>query len=270
VAAPNGGICAVVPAAGRGSRLGLQGPKLLAPVGDGATIWSVLSQKLLAVADHINLIVSPDGFAPIDEAIDQLGQRGCVTMSVQPAPSGMGDAIFCGYPIWSASATILIVWGDQVFVSIETLRRTCALHRGAPRRLVIPVVRLAEPYVEYLFDREGRLTGVRQSREGDACAADGYGDIGTFALSTDGLRDAWDDYLCGASAGAATGESNFLPFMPYLATRGWDVERCEISDAREARGINTPADLAFFQSLLQQSRKEQAAQVGQVWKVGQR
>jgi bifunctional UDP-N-acetylglucosamine pyrophosphorylase/glucosamine-1-phosphate N-acetyltransferase len=52
-------ICAVVPAAGRGSRLHESLPKLLAPLGHGATLWSVLSRKLLAVVDHINLIVSP-------------------------------------------------------------------------------------------------------------------------------------------------------------------------------------------------------------------
>src|SRR5690348_15615399 len=39
--------CAVIPAAGRGSRLGLDRPKLFAGLGDGLTIWDVLKQKAL-------------------------------------------------------------------------------------------------------------------------------------------------------------------------------------------------------------------------------
>src|SRR6266849_1702827 len=94
-------VCAVVPAAGRGSRLGGSTPKILAPLGNNATVLSVLCRKLLAVADHINLIVSPDGSGPIGAAVEREGLRDHITLSVQPHPVGMGDAIFCGYSVWS-------------------------------------------------------------------------------------------------------------------------------------------------------------------------
>lgn len=243
-------ICAVVPAAGRGSRLGADTPKVLAPLGNDRTVLSVLCRKLLAVADHINLIVSPAGCRPISAAVarDCLTDR--VTLSVQPRPIGMGDAIFRGYPVWSRAHTILIVWGDQVFVSMDTLRQACALHRGDKRTLVIPVVAMREPYVEYLFDNADRLIAVKQSREGDRCAPRGYGDIGTFALSVAGLRGSWRRYLNRAEVGGATREINFLPFLPWLSAHRWTVRRFTVRDEREARGINTAQDLAFFQSEL--------------------
>jgi bifunctional UDP-N-acetylglucosamine pyrophosphorylase/glucosamine-1-phosphate N-acetyltransferase len=196
------------------------------------------------------LIVSPDGAGPVSAAVEREGLRDRVTLSLQPQPIGMGDAIFRGYPVWSQARTILIVWGDQVFVSINTLRTACELHRGDDRTLVIPVVAMPEPYVEYLFHDSDRLLAVRQTREGESCAPGGYGDIGTFALSVAELRTSWLRYLNRAAVGGATREINFLTFLPWLSAHRWTVRRFTIADDREARGINTPQDLAFFQSTM--------------------
>lgn len=243
-------LCAVVPAAGRGTRLGGNLPKLLAPLGQGATVWSVLSRKLLAVADHVSLIVSPAGVAPLSEVIARDGLAGRVSLSIQPAPAGMGDAVFRAAPVWSRATTILIVWGDQVFVSAETLRQACALHHDDPATVVLPLVEMANPYVEYRFDHGGRLAAIKQSREGDECATHGYADIGTFVLSVAGLEARWREYREAGNAGALTREINFLPFLPWLAARRWEFRRLAVADARETRGINTPEDLAYFRSLM--------------------
>jgi hypothetical protein len=204
----------------------------------------------MRVADHINLIVSPEGEPLVRERTAKDIRNGLVSLSIQPEPIGMGDAIFRGYPVWSRASMILVVWGDQIFVSAETLAATCALHGGAARTLALPLVALPEPYVEYEFATDARLLAVRQSREGDRCAPGGLGDIGTFALSPDGLLSEWNGYLADAPAGALTGEANFLPFLPHLSAKGWSVKRMIVRDAREARGVNTPDDLAFFRSAM--------------------
>ena len=93
------------------------------------------------------------------------------------------------------------------------------------------------------------LTKVLQTREGDATTPNGFSDVGTFLLSTEGLKPAWEDYLETAPRGSGTGEINFLPFLPFLSARGWAITPLEVADPTEARGINTKDDLAFFQSL---------------------
>jgi bifunctional UDP-N-acetylglucosamine pyrophosphorylase / glucosamine-1-phosphate N-acetyltransferase len=239
-------LCAVIPAAGRGTRLGADGPKILTRLSPRDTIWSILYEKLSPLVDHIHLVVSPEGAA----AFPALPAN--VTTSVQPAPIGMGDAIFRGHDIWSHHDAVLVVWGDQVFVSTDTLKRSIRALREPHHHLVLPVTRMASPYVEYVFEGP-RLTKVLQTREGDTTTPKGFSDVGTFLLGTEGLKAAWDDYLARAPHGSGTGEINFLPFLPFLSARGWSVTPLNVANETEARGINTKEDLAFFQSLYKQA-----------------
>ena len=235
-------ICAVIPAAGRGTRLGTGQPKILTPLTARDTIWSILHAKVSPLADHIHLVLSPDGAAQFPSL------PACVSASIQSEPTGMGDAIFRGFDVWSQYDAVLIVWGDQVFVSGDTLSRSIAAFGSSQKHAVLPVTRMAVPYVEYVFEGP-RLARVLQTREGDSTTPNGFSDVGTFLLSTRGLKSAWEEYLKMAPRGGGTGEINFLPFLPFLSAHGWTITPLEVADATEARGINTKDDLAFFQSL---------------------
>ncbi|HEY1877732.1 MAG TPA: NTP transferase domain-containing protein [Rhizomicrobium sp.] len=235
-------ICAVIPAAGRGTRLGIGQPKILTPLTARDTVWSILHAKISPLVDHIHLVLSPDGAAQFP------GLPSCVSTSIQSEPTGMGDAIFRGFNVWSKYDAVLIVWGDQVFVSYDTLSRAITALGSLQKCAVLPVTRMSAPYVEYVFDGP-RLVHVLQTREGDTTTPNGFSDVGTFLLSTHGLKSAWEDYLNTAQRGGGTGEINFLPFLPFLSAQGWTVTPIEVADPTEARGINTKDDLAFFQSL---------------------
>lgn len=235
-------VCAVIPAAGKGSRLGTTGPKILTPLNDSETIWSVLQAKLAPLVDHIHLVLSPEG------AQDFPALPPHASSSIQPQPIGMGDAIFGARSYWEMYDAILIVWGDQVFVSTDTLSRALSALSSPAGQAVLPLTRMPDPYVEYVFD-SARLTTVLQSREGDKTNPNGFSDVGTFLLGTRGLTAAWNDYLSEAAHGSQTGEINFLPFLPFLSGQGWTVTLLEVADATEARGINTPEDLSFFRAL---------------------
>lgn len=232
-------ICAVIPAAGRGTRLGSDVPKIFTSLTKRDTVWTVLREKLSPLVDHVCLVLSPEGAAMAPVADD-------VSIGIQPLPTGMGDAIFGAHAIWSGYDTILVVWGDQVFVSRDTLERAIAACASG-KNVVLPVTRVAQPYVEYVFDR-GDLAKVLQTREGDATTPNGFSDVGTFLLNTAGLKDAWDEFSATAARGNVTGEINFLPFLPWLAAHGWTITPIEVDDATEARGINTPEDLEFFRA----------------------
>lgn len=241
----DGRICAVIPAAGRGTRLGLGVPKILLDVAAGVTVWDVLHRRVAPSVDHVHVVVSPDGAEPFRRRAAEAIAAGAVSVSVQETPTGMGDAVFGAFPHWAGHAAILVVWGDQANLSASTVRRVVAAHRRARGGLTIPLVPMPDPYVEYEVDGR-RLLRVRQSREGDACRPGGLGDVGAFCLGTDGLRAAWARYAAGAERGAVTGEANFLPFLAHLSrVDGRDVSVVRVADPVEARGVNTRDDLEF-------------------------
>lgn len=238
-------VCAVIPAAGRGSRLGLDQPKILVEIGDGVTVWRLLHRRLRPHVDRLHAVVSPAAEQAFRRHAASEIRAGEVSVSVQKVPTGMGDAIFGSADHWRAYGTILVVWGDQVNLSAATVRRVVAAHRSTGPAVTIPLVSMPDPYVEYELDGDS-LVRVRQSREGDHCRPGGLSDIGVFCLSTGGLVAAWERYLAGADPGATTGEVNFLPFLPHLSSvEGWPLAVVPVADVAEARGLNTLADLSY-------------------------
>lgn len=250
------GVCAVVPAAGRGSRLGLELPKILVPVDAGVTVWDMLRAQLAPHVDRLHVVVSPHGRPAFTAALAGGPPGPPVSVSVQPVPTGMGDAILGCAAHWAAYGTILVVWGDQVHVSGATVAEVLRVHAaGRGPRVTLPLVRQPEPYVEYRFGGDGRLDAVLQSREGDRCEPGGLADVGVFCLSTAGLVAAWQEHLADRTLGGVTGEVNLLPFLPFLSrAAGWPVVPVEIADGDEARGINTPEDLAYARDRLRARR----------------
>jgi len=247
-------ICAIVPAAGRGTRLSADVPKVFVPILPNLTIWDAVRDKLLQVTTPIILILSPDGlsYRRNNPAAFKPESFNNTTVALQSSPLGMGDAIFGAADLWREFDDLLIVWGDQFNLSLRTLNACIELHASHEKpALTLPLVRVPRAYVEYVFDSSGRLTHIRQSREGDACEPGGLSDVGVFLLTGGAaLIREWTLYREKCMTGSVTGEINFLPFLVHLSSIGWPVNRYETNDPAEAIGINTPEDLAFARQLI--------------------
>lgn len=242
-------LCVVIPAAGCGSRLGEKTPKILLPIVKEQTVWNILYDKLRLVADHIHVVLSNQGTILFEKQLAKDGNFSEVSFSIQKKPIGMGDAIFGASDYWDGYKNILVIWGDQVFVSNETLKKTKEAQASFKTAgLTLPITVVRKPYVEYIFNDDfSNLKTVKQTREGDKCRENSFADVGVFCLSTSGLMQAWKKFLKNVVTGNKTGEINFLPFLPYLSTRmRWAIKTVLVKDNLEARGINTRQDMAFF------------------------
>ena len=252
-------VCAVIPAAGRGSRLGLEVPKILAPVDGARTVWSFLRDRLLPSLPRIHVVLSPEGVRMFEREIASDPERARISTSVQRSPLGMGDAIFGARRAWEGSRRILILWGDQVNISAKTIREALAAAQDE-RCVVLPLATVNDAYVQYDFDVTGRLIRVRQSREGDHIDSGALADVGLFALSTAGLVELWRTYLDEAAPGEATGEVNFLPFLSYLSVvAGWEIRTVRVDDPMAAVGINTQAALEWSRRRLLAGEERKAS-----------
>jgi len=236
----------LVPAAGRGTRLGSPLPKVLTQVAGRAMIDYILD-RYAAVTDAVVLIVDPVARRQIT---DHLSGRE-ITFAEQASPAGMLDAILCGRDAVLAGAPdrIWITWCDQVGISASTVETLARLDAESPEAAVImPTVSQTPPYIHFDRDGTGRLVGVRQQREGDEMPPTGTSDAGLFSLSRRAFADLLPEYARAASRGRVTAEVNFLPFIPWVSTTA-KVITFDIAPG-EARGINTPADLAEMERWL--------------------
>lgn len=239
----------IVPAAGRGTRLGSPLPKLLTPVADTAMIDHVLRRHAPHVALAV-VIVHPDDRPAVDVHFSNAVTP--IELIEQPTPTGMLDAILLARDVVAAARPdrVWISWCDQVAISDGTVRAIVTRERDAASpAVVMPAVRQSPPYIHFERDEDGRLTAVRQRREGDAMPDVGESDAGLFSLAADVYLTELFTYAVGAlDVGTGSQERNFLPFLPWLAPRA-EIVTFDV-DPAEARGINTPQDLAALDAEL--------------------
>jgi bifunctional UDP-N-acetylglucosamine pyrophosphorylase/glucosamine-1-phosphate N-acetyltransferase len=229
----------IVPAAGAGTRLGADQPKVLVPVA-GRPLLDRLLELYRPFTEHIVVVAHPSFSGAL---------HGPFEIVEQHQRTGMLDAVLLAAPAVGRLRPdqVWITWGDQVGVLPATVERLAAAMAapGYPAAAV-PTVRRVDPYIHFDRDASGRLSGLRQRREGDAMPATGESDMGLFALSRDAFERHLPAYAAGVQVGTGTGERNFLPFVPWLAARE-TVVTFPCTDEREAIGINTPEDLRLME-----------------------
>jgi bifunctional UDP-N-acetylglucosamine pyrophosphorylase / glucosamine-1-phosphate N-acetyltransferase len=236
---------ALIPAAGRGSRLGFDQPKILFPLA-GATILEWLVDLLQPLCERFVLVLSPSGAAPVEAAASRL-LPGRLAIAQQPEPRGMADAIHCGLAHVDTTHT-LIVWGDQVALRPDSLQFLMRFHQGiAQPAAVCPTLWRDRPYIHFEREASGRLVRILQAREGDQMPERGESDSGVFLFRTETLRQHLPRLLASAECiGKQTGELNFLPIFPMLD----QLITAPIMTEAESVGLNSPADAAYLEQQL--------------------
>jgi bifunctional UDP-N-acetylglucosamine pyrophosphorylase/glucosamine-1-phosphate N-acetyltransferase len=247
-----GDYTAVIPAAGRGTRLGYSAPKILFPILD-RPILAWLIDALSPVCTRFVIIVSPSGREEIANAVDCLSVP--VKLAVQKQPTGMGDAVLCAEPLVN-TPSCLIVWGDQITIHQRTVGRCAALHGSrAGAKLTFPSIIKNQPYTHIERDASDRVTNVLQARERPIPYDHGESDTGLFIFNTEALFATLRIVRTnGLGCGAQTGEFNLLPALPYFETGPDAVRTLRISDEGETIGVNTTEEVCIVEDILRARR----------------
>jgi bifunctional N-acetylglucosamine-1-phosphate-uridyltransferase/glucosamine-1-phosphate-acetyltransferase GlmU-like protein len=236
----------VIPAAGRGSRLGSDGPKVLAPVA-GRPMLDWLLDLYLDRVETMTLVVQPAARDSVAQALRSRAPHAQV--AVQETPTGMLDAVGIGIEgtALRAGARVWVTWCDQIAVLPATLDRL--QREEAATALCFPTILQSPPYIHFERDPDRRIVGVAQRRDGDPMPATGESDVGLFSLSAEAARDRLRVFSAAAPASPNTGERNFLPFIPWLAATEV-VRTFPASHPIEAVGVNTPGDRVQVEAFL--------------------
>jgi bifunctional UDP-N-acetylglucosamine pyrophosphorylase/glucosamine-1-phosphate N-acetyltransferase len=241
---------AIVPAAGRGSRLGSDRPKILYPVA-GRSLIEWLLDFLEPNCSRIVFVLSPAGVAEVRPELERLVPDR-YEIVIQEVPRGMGDAVELALPA-VATPHVAIVWGDQVALRRQSVEACMSAHEGAGREAITcPTVFRANPYIHFDRDSAGRISGLRQAREGDAMPEEGESDTGFFCFETDSLRRLLPELRQLGLEGSETREFNFLPVIPLAAGQGLEILSPPVMTLAETIGINSAADVAAAETFLRE------------------
>jgi bifunctional UDP-N-acetylglucosamine pyrophosphorylase/glucosamine-1-phosphate N-acetyltransferase len=243
----------IIPAAGRGTRLGFDKPKILYPVA-GKMILEWLLDLFLPLCSSVVLVVAPDGRNAIEAELQRLA-RGRYRIAVQDAPTGMGDAVGIGLGL-AVTKHVAVVWGDQVALRKSSVEGAMRLHEGPlSPAITVPTVWRPDPYIHFPRDASGEICGLLQAREGDSMPAEGESDTGFFCFDARQLRDLLSGLRSSRDAvGRRTGELNLLPLIPRAARAGRGVATPQLVTLEETVGVNSAADALQVEGYLRNSR----------------
>ena len=228
-----------MPAAGRGSRLGYDLPKILYPVA-GRPVLRWLLDLLGPNCQVVKVVLSPHGKAPVDR------YPGAYEVVIQEVPTGMGDAVKLALA-GIATVNVVIVWGDQVALRRSSVDACMRLHAGPLQPdITCPTVFREKPYIHFDRNSADQISGMRQAREGDSMPATGESDTGFFCLKTDVLRQL----LTERHIGRLTREANFLPVIPLAIRMGYTVLTPHIMILEETVGLNSKEDVIAIEAFL--------------------
>ena len=238
-------LCALIAAAGRGTRAGLPYPKTLFPI-QGKPILVRIAELLAPYDAKPTVIVSPDGEAPIRQCFEQYSMASHLV--VQPEARGMGDAVLRLEQSLAFADTehVLLIWGDVPFIQPATVASVVETHWAQGNDFTFATRLVDSAYTVVSRDASGQVTRVIETREeGVGQPQAGERDIGLFVFRKTVVLDMLRKELAG-KWGKSTGEHGFLYIIGHLAARGHKVVALPVATELDLVSLNSMKDLDAY------------------------
>src|ERR1700685_1819109 len=246
----------IVLAAGEGTRMRSSLPKVLHPVAGQSLLAHVLSAAPAGAGTSLAVVIGPDHQAVVEEA------RRCrpdVETFIQRDRKGTAHAVLAARDaLVSGADDLLVVFGDTPLISAATFERLrAALKDGAA--LAVLGFRAEDPTGYGPLPLEGdRLIAIREhadcseaEREIDLCNA------GVMAF--DGRKAL--EIIEKIGRANAKGEYYLTDAVTIVRDLGWEAVVIETGED-EVRGINTKAQLAEAEQVMQARLRKAALDAG--------
>ena len=249
MSAPLPSLAVVVLAAGKGTRMHSTLAKVLHPLAGCPLIAHVLTSVQPLAPQHIIAVVGHQA-----DAVRRVSERFDACSVVQEPQLGTGHAVAQATTLLQDfEGDVLVLCGDVPLLRTSTLRGMLAEHRGREAALTMLTTRLDDPtgYGRILRDGQGAVTGVVEELDATAPQKD-LREInsGVYCLRTSFLFGA----LPRVGRHNAQGEQYLTDVVGLAAGEGLCIADLA-TEPDEIRGVNTPADLAFLETVLRHRRE---------------
>ncbi|MTD54810.1 bifunctional UDP-N-acetylglucosamine diphosphorylase/glucosamine-1-phosphate N-acetyltransferase GlmU [Amycolatopsis pithecellobii] len=166
-----GSLSTLVLAAGEGTRMRSDTPKVLHPIA-GRPLVEHAVRAVAGLHPQDLVVVVGHGLEAVSAHLDQLGKPlgRPVTTAVQEVRHGTGHAVSCALDALPAapSGTVLVSYGDVPLLDTETLAALLAEHHEHGNAVTVLTAVLEDPtgYGRIIRDNDGAVRGIVEQRDG--------------------------------------------------------------------------------------------------------
>ena len=240
----SGELALLVLAAGRGSRMRSELPKVLHPVCGRPILMHALKLGGDLKAARQIVVIGPS-LAEVRAALPP-----GVEVVEQPEPRGTGDAVLQARDLLQGHAgPVLIMYGDHPLYRASTLQTLVDLYTSSQADLAILTCRFPDPtgYGRIVRDAGGRVERIIEEADAssEVRALDEV-NLGVYILKASLLFDT----LGRANSDNAQGELYLTDIVEIALEAGCQVETHCAEDWEESIGVNDRADLANAERIL--------------------
>lgn len=240
----------IVLAAGAGTRMRSELPKVLHPIAGKPLLWHALAAaaaltptELVAVLGH--------GRDRVQDFLAAATDLPAVTTAVQGEQLGTGHATGCALEAMDAvpTGTVIVSYGDVPLLRTETLAALAAEHVSAGNAVTVLTASVTDPtgYGRIVRDPAGALTGIVEQKDADEQQR-AITEINSGVYAFDGAVLA--DAIPRVGAGNAQGERYLTDVVGLARGDGHRVGTLHADDPVEIEGVNDRVQLAQLARVL--------------------
>lgn len=240
---------AVILAAGKGTRMKSDLPKVVHRIEGKCLVDYVIEAALLAGAEEICLVV---GYKHEEVRASILHKD--VTYVLQEEQLGTGHAVKCAREFLGEEGQTLILFGDTPLITAETLKRLREYHQQKGNAVTVLSARVEDPtgYGRIIRDEEGNF--IKSVEHKDASETELLShemNSGMYIFETKELEEALDKIL----PNNAQGEYYLPDTLTIIKEKGLAVDAFALEDAEDVIGVNDQEQLSAAAAVIRRRRE---------------
>lgn len=244
----------IILAAGQGTRMRSDLPKVLQPLAGHPLLDHVIGAAQAAEADRIHVVYGFGG----DRVRDAMAHRS-VNWVEQSEQLGTGHAVTQALPDIEDSHIVVVLCGDVPLIQPETIRRLAASATPDALSLLTAIVDNPTGYGRIVRDSAGRVSRVVEQKDANPHELDiREVNTGLIAAPAERLRD----WLGRIGNDNAQGEYYLTDIVGLATADGVSVVGESAASIDEVAGINDKRQLAGAEASLRRSRAEALMDAG--------
>lgn len=247
---------AIVLAAGKGTRMKSALPKVLHRIGNRAMVGHVLDRVAEVGIEQVAVVVGARSEGVTDAVAP-------VPTVVQDPPLGTAHAILAAREfLHGFDGDVVVLFGDTPLLTADTIRHMLDIRRSpADPAAVVLGFRPADTaeYGRLITDTQGRLQAIVEHRDADEeVRRIGFCNAGIMAVDGRHLLSL----LEAVGNDNAKGEYSLTDIVEIARSRGLDCAVTEVADPDEVMGVNSRAEMAVAEAVLQRRLRARAMAEG--------